>query len=264
MTQPPEDERPVPDPSSEPPPGSPPAEPAPTANPLISADPLPTSGWTAPAAVPVHEVAPGLVFADTASRLVAFIVDAFIVGLVSAVIGSMLGMGQRITADDAFGVLLADYDYTIATTVVGLVYFVGFWTGGRRATPGQRAFGLQVGNAFDGRPLTLEQAIRRWLGYGTFLVLFTFDMTIAGVAGLLQVVWVVALLVSTATSPTKQGLHDRLANTAVVRPAAAGRGAAITCLVLIIAMFVLAIAGFAAFLGSEAGQEILRRAMERV
>lgn len=232
---------------------------------MISAEPTPVSGWTAPPPVTaIREIAPGLVLADTASRLVAFVIDLAIVGLLSTVIGSVLGMGDRFTTDGRLGVLLAGYDYTIVTIVVGLVYFVAFWTGGRRSTLGQRIFGIQVGNAFDGRPLTLEQAIRRWLGYGTFLVLFTFDVTIAGIAGLIQIVWVVALLVTTASSPTKQGLHDKLANTAVVRPSTAGRGLALSCLVILVALFVLAIVGFAAFLASDAGRDILRRTMEQV
>ncbi len=261
MTDGPQDPR-----EAQPEPPAPPEPPEPLApNPLISAEPAPISGWTAPSPVTaIREVAPGLVLADTASRLVAFVIDLVIVGLLSTLVGSALGMGEAITADGRLGILLAGYDYTIVTIVVGLLYFVGFWTGGRRATPGQRVFGLQVGNAFDGRPLTLEQAIRRWLGYGTFLVLFTFDATVAGIAGLIQIVWVIALLVTTVSSPTKQGLHDRLANTAVVRPSTAGRGLALTCLVVIIVGFVVAIAGFVAFLGSDAGREILRRAMEQV
>jgi hypothetical protein len=47
-------------------------------------------------------------------------------------------------------------------------------------------------------------------------------------------------------SPTKQGLHDRFANTAVVRPATAGSGAAMACLVIAI---VIALAALAAIIG---------------
>ncbi|MGP1674695.1 MAG: hypothetical protein ACTS8Z_05740, partial [Candidatus Limnocylindrales bacterium] len=79
-----------------------------------------------------------------------------------------------------------------------------------------------------------------------------------------QPVWIVALFVSTVSSPTKQGLHDRLANTAVVRPSTAGRGAAITCLVIVLVVIGLAIAGLAAFVASDEGRELLERAMDRI
>jgi hypothetical protein len=59
---------------------------------------------------------------------------------------------------------------------------------------------------------------------------------------------VIVLLVSTVMSPTKQGLHDRFANSAVVRPAGAGSGIAMACLVIVIALFVLAILSIVALI----------------
>lgn len=241
------------------------APPAP-ASPLISADPTPVSGWTAPEPAPRAgpEVAPGLVYADVASRLVAFILDLFIVGLITSILATAFGMRPALTFVDGFRSVELGFDYSILSVVVGLTYFVASWSGGRRATLGQRLFRLQVGNAVDGNPLTLEQAVRRWLGYGHFLVLFSFEASIASVASLVQLVWIVALFVSTVSSPTKQGLHDRLANTAIVRPSTAGRGAAVTCLVIVLVVSGLAIAGFAAFIASDEGRELLERAMDRV
>ena len=60
----------------------------------------------------------------------------------------------------------ADYTVTggaflVPYVVVGFAYFVFFWSGGRRATPGQQLFKLQVGNAFDGMALTSTQAVKR-------------------------------------------------------------------------------------------------------
>jgi len=40
-----------------------------------------------------------------------------------------------------------------------------------------------------------------------------------GLVFIAVIVWWIALLVTTATSPTKQGLHDRLANSLVVKRA---------------------------------------------
>lgn len=267
MTTPPEDPRVPPEAIDSAPVPDGPTDPPPTpSNPLISADPAPVSGWTAPARPTpgVPEVAPGLVYADVASRLMAFILDLLIVGLITSVVAAVAGLRPDFVSIDGLQTVSLGFDYSILSVAVGLTYFVASWSGGRRATLGQRLFRLQVGNAADGHPLTLEQAVRRWLGYGHFLVLFSFEAGIANVASLIQLVWVVALLVSTVSSPTSQGLHDRLANTAVVRPSSAGRGAAITCLVIVLVVIGLAIAAFAAFIGSDAGRELLERAMDRV
>ncbi len=60
------------------------------------------------------------------------------------------------------------------------------------------------------------------------------------------------LLVTTASHPQKMGLHDRFANTAMVRPANAGNAAGIVigCLLIIIAVALLSIVALI-FLGSQ-------------
>ncbi|HEX5828602.1 MAG TPA: hypothetical protein VFY23_13840, partial [Candidatus Limnocylindrales bacterium] len=56
-------------------------------------------------------------------------------------------------------------------------------------------------------------------------------------------------LYTTATSPTKQGLHDRFAGTAVVRSATAGNGGALACLVVALIIPVIAIVSLIALIG---------------
>jgi hypothetical protein len=75
----------------------------------------------------------------------------------------------------------------------------------------------------------------------------------ARAVGLAQLVWAIVLLISTTTSPTKQGLHDRFANSAVVRPAGAGTGLATTCLVVVIVLLLIGLASIVAliFLGGQ-------------
>lgn len=242
--------------------------PPPAASPLLSASPTaePSTAWSAPTAAAGREIAPGLVLSDTVSRVAGYVVDAFVVGIVSSIVGSALGMGSNF-GTGGIEALTADFGYSVLTVAIGFVYFVVSWSGGRRATLGQRLFSIQVGNAFDGRPLTLEQAIRRWIGYGMFLTLFSFDVAIAGIAGLLQFVWVVVLFITTVSSPTKQGLHDKLANTALVRPATAGTGLAWGCLGILIALVVLAVVAVVAFgaamLNSPEFQDLLRQSLEQ-
>ena len=113
------------------------------------------------------------------------------------------------------------------------LYFIAFWTSDGRATLGMRLLKLQVGNAFDGRKLELSQAVRRWIALGSWLSAFGYTTVAAGYAGTLLLIWSVVLLATTITSPTKQGLHDRFANSAVVQPVGGGNGIAMACLLIL-------------------------------
>jgi uncharacterized RDD family membrane protein YckC len=203
--------------------------------------------------------APGLAFATTAERVVAFVIDALIVGVIAVVISVVLGVAPTTVRTTGTTTSWYTTANAIVAVVVNLAYFVGSWTGGRRATVGQRLLHLQVGNAFDGKPLSVEQALSRWAGLGLFLGVGGLVPALAGLASLVQLVWAIALVVSTATSPTKQGLHDRFANTAVVRPIDQRSGTwVMACLVLIILGVVLVLIALLGliFLGSQV-QDIL-------
>ena len=152
---------PAPEPAAAPPPTAADPPPAP-------ADP-PRTGWRAPSPVVDVPGAPGLAFADVASRLVAYVIDVAIVGIAGAALIIALGLGEFVQTATSRYMWVSGWTANIAFALLGALYFVFFWTGGRRATIGQRVFDIQVGNAFDGRPLTLDQSVRRWLGYGSFL-----------------------------------------------------------------------------------------------
>jgi uncharacterized RDD family membrane protein YckC len=279
-TQPPEGE-PGSDPAS---PGAPPPGPGPDADtarmpwePTAAPPPPPGSTgpsvlWAAPTTPTRAEIlgAPGLAFADTTSRFIAYIIDGVLVSIVGTIIATVLGLGRTtvVQSGNTTGAYfsVAGAAFAVPWVIVGFVYFVFFWTGGRRATPGQQLFKLQVGNAFDGKPLTLTQATKRWLALGTFLSLFAVLPSIYPLASLVELVWIVALLVTTVRSPTKQGFHDRFANTAVVRPATESSSSlATTCLIIaaiVIGLLFASVIGLI-FLGSQLS-EILSRAGESV
>ena len=105
---------------------------------------------------------------------------------------------------------------------IGGAYFVYFWTK-RRATLGMQVLGLQIGTAPSGETITQDQAIRRWLAlYAAFSIasVLTSALPVIGfLVGLASLAWVIFLLVTTAQSPTKQGWHDKFANTMVVKAA---------------------------------------------
>ena len=224
------------------------------------ADPgAPAVGWAAPPTAPQVPGAPGLAFADTVSRVVGYIVDLIILGIVGAVIAGILGLGTSTvteTADGSFTYYsgVSGAAFNIPVVILSLVYFVFFWTGGRRATPGQRVFNIQVGNAFDGHALSIEQAVRRWLGLGLWLGLLSLIPSLVSAASGIELLWTLALLVTTIISPTKQGLHDKFANTALVRPAGQGSsGLAMACLLvvgLLVVLFILSIVALI-FLGGQ-------------
>jgi len=202
-------------------------------------------GQSASQATPaIPALPPGLVFADAYTRFAAYFLDSVLLSAAISIPPAILG--------------LYDYAYTyppepmpratfVGTSIFGIAiqaaYFLWFWSGGRRATPGQRAFNIQVGNAFDGQPLSMSQAIARWVGLGYWIplliVLPFFGLAAAAYA--LSIAWWVVLGISVIVSPTKQGLHDRIARSALVRPAGPTSRWAIGCVWFYVGLLALSV-----------------------
>jgi uncharacterized RDD family membrane protein YckC len=161
--------------------------------------------------------APGLVYGGFGVRLVALIIDGIILGLISGVVSSILGIGfvgWYGVGPDTFrlglGFGVAWLAYVLLNAAISGAYFVYTWTHGN-ATPGQRILNLEVRNAADGMPMARDQAIKRWI----FLVLPVVN-SIPGL-GILVALYNLFLAYTTYTDPAKQGFHDRQAGTVVVR-----------------------------------------------
>ena len=99
--------------------------------------------------------------------------------------------------DSARGLVAGVADFLISY-IVPAVALVVFWMF-RQATPGKMIVSAKIVDAKTGGPLTMAQSIGRYLGY--------FVSTIPFGLGL---IWV-------AFDPKKQGWHDKLAGTAVIR-----------------------------------------------
>ena len=163
---------------------------------------------------PSSSPASGLVYGDVPNRIIAYIIDGFVLFVINVVIIAVLG---------AF---LSGLIGTIVFTAIGLaisaVYFVYTWTK-MRATVGMRVLSLQIGTAPGGETISTDQAIRRWLALGAAFsiaqVLATALGALGSLIGLAAFAWFIFLLVTTAQSPTKQGWHDKFANTQVVKAA---------------------------------------------
>jgi len=176
------------------------------------------SGWAAPP--PVVQAGPeGFVYADVPNRAIAYIIDAIILGIVNLVVFAVLaGVGlSTITGlnyNYAVGLVFA-----VVSLVVSGAYFIYTWTA-MRGTVGMKALGMQIGNANDGKTLTQDQAIRRWIALGApFGIAQAFNPFpgIGILIGLVALGWFFYLLWTTYSSPTKQGFHDIFVNSMVVK-----------------------------------------------
>ena len=201
----------------------------PTGESGMPSPPPPTAGWAAPPP-PVQAGPAGFVYADVPNRAIAYIIDAIILAIVNVVAFAILsGIGLSVLTIDlnAAGGISYNYFAGLILTIVGLAisggYFLYTWTA-MRGTVGMKALGMQVGNAGDGKTLTMDQALRRWIALGVpFSVAQAFNPLpgIGILLGLAAFAYFIFLLWTTYSSPTKQGFHDKFANTMVVKAARA-------------------------------------------
>ncbi|HAF11350.1 MAG TPA: RDD family protein [Chloroflexi bacterium] len=120
------------------------------------------------------------------TRTVALIIDFIILGIVGNVLNSILFGGDAIRGNGL-------------TTLIGLAYYLYFWSSyGHGQTIGNRALSIRVVKT-SGSELTLADAFIRYIGLIlSFLCVF------------IGVIWV-------AFDPNKQGWHDKIAGTYVVK-----------------------------------------------
>lgn len=168
----------------------------------------------APTSAPSSSPASGLVYGDVPNRIIAYIIDAIVLIVINVVVAIPLAMFMS----GLIGSIVA----TVISLAIGGAYFVYTWTT-MRATLGMRVLSLQIGTAETGATITTDQAIRRWLALGaafSIASILTSALPVIGfLIGFAAFGWFIFLLVTTAQSPTKQGWHDKFANTQVVKAA---------------------------------------------
>ena len=180
------------------------------------------AGWAAPPP-PVQAGPAGFVYADVPNRAVAYIIDGILVGIVIGLSQAITGSGLTINPTTlAFEVNFVGLVLSaVIGTIISAAYFIYTWTS-MRGTVGMKVLGMQIGNAGDGKTLTIDQAVRRYLAIALPGVLAQVLWVIPGIGILLVLVaigWFIYLLWTTYSSPTKQGFHDKFANTMVVKAA---------------------------------------------
>lgn len=129
-------------------------------------------------------------------RVLAFILDAIVLGVITSAAAPLFGAGPVInTGPGQFGV---NYGSNAIGTLIGLLYMVGFWSL-RGQTPGMIPFNLRVVRASDGSRPDWVISLLRYVGLIiSFVVIF------------IGVIWV-------AFDGRKQGWHDKIAGTLVIR-----------------------------------------------
>ena len=217
-----------PEPATEPPRAPKLSERVPADEPVPEGEPdeaTPVASWVTPGLPRKRRVpgSPGLIYAGVIPRTIAWLLDSFLIGLTSLVVlGVLIAIivGSPQQGDAALSVIA-----WIGIAVIAIVYFIGFWTGPRRATPGMRLLKLQIGFVATGEPLSVRQAVLRVAALGIPLWPLIAIPQIGVVSGTVLLVWPVVLLVSTVVNARRRGLHDRAAWSAVVMPAGAPRTA---------------------------------------
>jgi uncharacterized RDD family membrane protein YckC len=129
-------------------------------------------------------------------RLLAYLIDGAIVGIVLSIAGGIvIGIGSAI-GDTAGAIALLLF---VLIAVVGsILYFIMMESSERQATFGKLALGMKVTD-LDGRRISVGTATGRYFG--------------KIVSGLLLYIGYIMI----AFDERKQGLHDKLAGTLVVK-----------------------------------------------
>jgi uncharacterized RDD family membrane protein YckC len=159
--------------------------------------------------VTVQAASSALAPAAVATRVIAYIIDAIILGLCGFVLVGIVINDVTIVGSLTRAIILA---------VLGFLYFGYTWTAWR-ATPGQRILGLMTVNAADGAALTWNQATMRWaflFGPSVLNSLFPIGGGLGAIVSLVVLGYYIYLLYTTATDPRKQGFHDKQATSLVI------------------------------------------------
>ncbi len=129
-------------------------------------------------------------------RFWAYVVDGALIQAIRAIV--LIPMGFRLLEHPWSWWTLADIgEMQFSSLAIALGYFAFFWTN-YGATPGKMLFGLKIVTP-EGGPISLGQAVGRY-----------FSMFLSGIVmgiGFLMAAW----------DDEKRALHDRLAETRVIR-----------------------------------------------
>ena len=120
------------------------------------------------------------------TRALALIIDLILLAIVSSILNAIVFGGDVVRGNGL-------------STLIGLAYYLYFWSSyGHGQTLGNRALGIRVVKT-SGTELTLIDAFIRYVG-----------LILSCIVVFIGVIWV-------AFDPNKQGWHDKIASTYVVK-----------------------------------------------
>jgi len=135
-------------------------------------------------------------------RVGAQLIDTLLVCALSWPLVKLFAPQSLVLVDDNF--FLAEwrrgFAYNLISYVLPAIAVIVFWLSRQRATPGKMVVSAKVVDARTGAALTTGQAIGRYLGY-----------YVSAIPLCLGFIWV-------GIDSRKQGWHDKLAGTVVIRP----------------------------------------------
>jgi len=225
----------------------------------------PSGGWEVPTATAPLPQQQGYVIAGVGARIVAWLIDIELAGVIPAALtlaffdftGIMREAIRQAQLDPSGQVTGMTYtipitlDYILAILIglgIQFLYFVGFWTSRWQATPGMIGLKMRVVDANTGSTLTVFQATKRWIALGWPLALLALVPALLAVQGLIQFGLNLFLFFTTVTNDRKQGLHDKFANSLVIRSVTSGDGATFAgCLVWGVLVILISFIAFALF-----------------
>lgn len=124
-------------------------------------------------------------------RLVAYLIDAIVLGVISYAIAQFFGFPSPFSGEEQ------STSQSLLSTLIGFLYFVLLESGNMQATVGKRAMGLVVTDE-SGNRITFLNATGRYFAKILSAIIL--------LVGFLMVGW----------DRRKQGLHDKLVGTLVI------------------------------------------------
>jgi uncharacterized RDD family membrane protein YckC len=132
-------------------------------------------------------------------RFLAFVLDAIVLGVLSAALAPITGPQFEVTGTGAASNITVHATANAVGTLIGLVYFIGLWSW-RGQTIGMMPFNMKVVAVADGKNIDPLRGILRYVG-----------IIISVIPLFLGLIWA-------AFDSRKQGWHDKIAGTVVIRP----------------------------------------------
>ena len=131
-------------------------------------------------------------------RFCAYVIDMVVVVLGGAILGIIIGIAAGLVSPDSLLNRVFEILLQLVESLVGAAYFVFMHSSSKQATLGKMAMSLKVTD-LDGERIGVGKSFLRWFG------------TI--VSGVLLMIGYLMV----AFTERKQGLHDKIAGTLVVR-----------------------------------------------